>query len=114
MTPQETFNTVVTHLRKQGRKAVNASRHCLYRTEDGLKCAAGCLIPDADYNPAFEGLLVFTTGTNLIKSYLEGLGHDLELVGKLQKIHDMLHPLVWETALKNLADTRGLVFEEKT
>jgi hypothetical protein len=29
---------------------------CMYRTWDGNKCAVGCLIPDANYRPYFEGL----------------------------------------------------------
>jgi len=51
---QETFDTVVTHLHTQGSPAeitkVNdygdVRRVCLYLTEDGRKCAIGCLIPD--------------------------------------------------------------------
>ena len=31
---------------------------CAYRSEDGDKCAVGCLIPDSDYREAFEGTTV--------------------------------------------------------
>lgn len=32
-----------------------SSASCVYRTEDGRKCAVGCLIPDTKYDPRFEG-----------------------------------------------------------
>lgn len=35
--------------------AKTKSGTCLYRTDDGRKCALGCLIPDDLYDPAFEG-----------------------------------------------------------
>lgn len=31
---------------------------CQYRTAAGLKCAVGCLIPDAEYDPCFEDCLL--------------------------------------------------------
>ena len=53
MTDQELFDRVVTHLAKQGRRAM-ARVACLYRTPDGLKCAIGCLIPDEKYRAEME------------------------------------------------------------
>lgn len=43
-TKQKIFDKVVKHLFKQGKKAHNG-QVCLYLTDDGLKCAVGCLIP---------------------------------------------------------------------
>ena len=34
------------------------SDRCQYRTDSGMMCAAGCLIPDAKYDPSMEGLTV--------------------------------------------------------
>lgn len=55
MTPQEIFDTVCDHLATQKKRASKASGGCYYRTEDGLKCAVGCLIPDALYDVRMDG-----------------------------------------------------------
>jgi hypothetical protein len=52
-TLQEIFNIVSAHLLNQGQKSVS-NGICMYRGPNGLKCAAGCLIPDEEYNPEFE------------------------------------------------------------
>jgi hypothetical protein len=60
MTKQEMFSKVYLGVIAQGGPAVQAgagaqeSPECMYRTENGRKCAAGQLIPDAEYNPAME------------------------------------------------------------
>lgn len=51
----EVFYFVIDHLRKQGVQAKNEAGTCSYLTPEGLKCAAGCLIPDDQYNSEFEG-----------------------------------------------------------
>ena len=61
MNRQQILDTVVAHLLKQGRKAIEYSklaggRVCQYRTKDGKKCAIGCLIPDEYYHEAMEGV----------------------------------------------------------
>jgi len=43
MTRQEIFNFVSTHLFTQGERSTTREK-CLYRTEDGLSCAVGCLL----------------------------------------------------------------------
>lgn len=64
---QEIYNTVRDHLLKQNKKSLgnyivglddNVSNGCVYRSYDGLKCAAGCLIPDSKYKRSMEGLVV--------------------------------------------------------
>ncbi len=111
---QETFDTVVAHLRKQKKQAINRDGVCQYKTADGLKCAAGCLIKDEDYQPDFEGMTVMTfSGVpnepgELIASY----GHDVDLVKRLQRVHDGTSDLeFWETGFKNTAITFGLNYE---
>lgn len=54
MNKQQVFDTVVAHLRKQGKQAVNNDSKCVLRAPDGSKCAVGCLIPDNQYDPSFE------------------------------------------------------------
>lgn len=58
MTAQEIFDTVLAHLRKQGKASTNRSNGCRYRGEGGTSCAVGCLIPDELYDPVIEGLVV--------------------------------------------------------
>lgn len=56
-THQEIFDEVVEHLFNQGRKAQTKGGGCMYRCEDGRKCAVGALIPDDMYDDYFEGKL---------------------------------------------------------
>ena len=58
MTAQEIFDTVLTHLREQGKAAKGRDGDCQYRGTRGTACAVGCLIPDELYNPLIEGLSV--------------------------------------------------------
>ena len=58
MTEQEIFDTVLTHLREQGKAAATDDGGCRYRGPDGTACAVGCLIPDELYDPVIEGLSV--------------------------------------------------------
>lgn len=54
-TKQEAFDKVVRHLVAQGRPALNRNKSCAYLSADGLKCAAGCLIPDDFIKLDFDG-----------------------------------------------------------
>lgn len=46
---QEVFTTVSKHLLAQGVACRNEDDDCMYRNEEGLKCAVGCLISDEAY-----------------------------------------------------------------
>lgn len=83
-TKQETFDMVVAHLRKQGVPAVDGYV-CKYRTPDGLKCAAGCLIPDGMYDESIE---LCRADDPAVASLLKAAGHDVDLVWLLQRAHD--------------------------
>ena len=48
---QELYDFVVAAIVKQGRPSVGDNDRCLYRGPDGLKCAAGHVIPDSVYSP---------------------------------------------------------------
>ena len=56
MTQQEIFDTVLAHLRKQGKASVSDMNLCQYRGPDGTSCAVGCLIPDELYDPLIENV----------------------------------------------------------
>jgi hypothetical protein len=48
---QELYDYIVEAVVKQGRPSVGDNDRCLYRGPDGLKCAAGHVIPDSMYSP---------------------------------------------------------------
>lgn len=107
MTKQETFDTVVAHLRKQGAKATDGIG-CKYRTSDGLQCAAGCLIPDERYSPGLENSIVSdTSGAGML---IMELGHDLQIVRALQCVHDYEPIRDWEAHFDGVARRHELVY----
>lgn len=96
MTNQEIFDTVVDHLIKQGKPAMQGSgkdRQCAYRGEEGTKCAVGCLIKDEFYNPLFEG--DWAGAPEVVKALAKsevvpigGADDTVNLLCDLQSVHD--------------------------
>ncbi len=104
---QEIFDKVSKHLLKQNKRAVSKEDgSCKYRTSNGLKCAAGCLIPDYDYSPKMEKTLV-----NNLKFFQESgySPEEIQMIAVLQQIHDLSEPKHWKRQLKTMAEERGLV-----
>jgi hypothetical protein len=102
VTKQETFDIVARHLLTQNKKAYGPyytafgkNNGCVYRSPDGLKCAAGCLIPDDKYHSDLEGEIA-------------KLGHDANFVRRLQLIHDNTAEEDWAAALIREAAKEGL------
>jgi hypothetical protein len=83
MTKSDVFYFVIAHLRAQGVQAKNEIGSCSYRTPEGLKCAAGCLIPDDEYNPEFEGSSWAT-----IASHFPQYEEYRDMITDLQLLHD--------------------------
>lgn len=81
MTRQEMFDTAVRGVISQGAPSVDRFGGCLYRGPNGLRCAAGWLIPDDKYSPELESKTV---------DALEGIFPELQLefLGALQCAHD--------------------------
>ena len=119
MNKQEIFDTVVTHLRKQGKRASsihpNGDTGCMYRTSDGLKCAAGCLIPDEDYNLEFEGFAIDDHSAALVVRYFSNKfgSAERDLIGELQTTHDFSEPQDWELRWQSIANEHGLKLPPK-
>ena len=138
MTDQEIYDTVLTHLRKQGCAAKSASDKCRYRGLGGTACAVGCLIPDDLYDPRIEGLSAPSIMAGRIPPYRASEALDMlpiaariashigaehtPLLAALQNVHDGVlayHGLpVWEDSMRlvagkfNLKDTPPVgVFE---
>lgn len=106
---QEIFNTAVSGILVQGRKATDGTGMCTLRGWDGTRCAVGHLIKDEDYNSDMEGfsfLEGYSTGDEvfsdddvhrfaqnslgeaLIKSIGELTVEKMNLLNSLQDAHD--------------------------
>jgi hypothetical protein len=131
VTLQSIFNRVATHLLKQGKRAtVEKTRivpHlmdgnkcveekydvCMYRTPDGSKCAAGCLIKDEFYKPEIEGYNVESVDYVIpaLRQSLDDPDNFIDVLGlvvDLQKVHDFRAPGLWKVALRVVASDYGL------
>ena len=113
MNPQEIFDTISKHLLTQKKKALNSKNYCLYRTDNDLKCAIGCLIPDDLYDPEIEGFSVADCfcstkpkgGLEKLQNILAKLNLDDNkiLLERIQSIHDDNQPEYWLYGLNRLA-----------
>lgn len=105
-TAQEVFDQVKNHLLTQNRKSYGGFGSCVYRGENGTKCAAGCLISDEEYRKEFENQTWYTL-------CMEGrvpIQHQ-SLISDLQDIHDHFITREWPSELKKLAETDNLNYE---
>lgn len=93
MTNQEVFDTVVRHLKVQGKRSgvYKANPpwpekfYCLYRGPNNTSCAVGCLIPDDMYSPDLENR---PAGAAAINWILLELDISPGLASGLQRVHD--------------------------
>lgn len=119
-TKQETFDTVVAHLRQQGCRANpnpnDSDGGCWYRLPRGnhvLTCAAGCLIPDDKYNPEWEGWSADSLEDEFdIPEVKDSLffGHNIGFVVVMQKIHDFEPIEKWEARFETVAHDYDLKY----
>lgn len=105
-TEQQVFDQVARHLLEQKQVSTYAPDKCAYRGEAGLKCAAGCLIAEDEYNPAWEN-----RGWKWLVEEKAVPAEHRELISELQTIHDEEHPAHWEQRLKSLAHELELKFK---
>jgi len=88
-TIQEAFDTMVNHLRRQGKPSQitlpSGTLVCAYRGVDGCACAVGALIPDDQYDPQLE--------CHSLGSIFDDLGFDVddELLDFLCDAQNTLH-----------------------
>lgn len=104
MTDQEIFDKVAKHLLTQ--KAVSKDEEgCVYRGENGLKCAIGVLIPDDVYTSSLEGNTILSV-RNLYPEIIEKSGLatvNMYLLDALQTTHDAWDVRSWKVVLKKVA-----------
>lgn len=112
---RRTFERVRDHLLRQGRRAVWFEMRwspCQYRTvaTDGtvLRCAIGCLIPEDRYDEMIEGATIESLTARLDPAL--GIDpstdpHILDMLIRLQGIHDNGPPPSWPAQLTAMAQT---------
>ena len=113
MNQQEIFDKVATHLIAQGKQSLMISNDeaCAYRGTNGNMCAAGCLIPDDEYSPEFEGM-PWDCIAQEVPSFANAPFEVHHLISSLQTVHDC--EAFWEDtetlkeALYDVANRYGL------
>lgn len=127
---QSIFDKVAAHLMQQNAQAVNGES-CRYLTDNGLRCAVGCLIDAAHYNPSFEGncpdwiessaamdaKAAFGIFNAVVTSQQITFVDDTEkhrlccLLRKLQSVHDTYDVVEWPERLQRAAKELNLRYE---
>jgi len=100
----EVYNKVRQHLLNQNKKAMIGNGACRYRTDEGLKCSVGCLIPDELYDDKAEGWPFDNHRVRACLPYNELTSENLLFLGDLQTIHDAHSPSEWEEELNELKE----------
>jgi hypothetical protein len=103
-TKQEVFDQVAKHLLTQNARSTKM-QCCSYRGVGGLKCAAGCLIADSEYDHDMEG----SDWLTLVKDNIVPKNH-VQLISRLQDIHDIFPVESWESTLQVEAKRRRLAW----
>jgi len=111
-TEQQVFDHVVKHLRKQNAQCSVYARdegptECKYRF-NGMKCAAGSLIPDFEYTEDLEN----KPWNNLVKSKIVPKAHQV-LIRELQVIHDREETSDWEEHFQMIAKVFSVKYTKK-
>ena len=106
---KEVFDRVKTHLLAQGERSQQQPNGfqgdgCAYHGANGLKCAVGCLITEEAYSKMLEGDPV---EVDLVRAALVASGivddfDTIDMLRRLQRIHDCFPPTAWEGALDDL------------
>lgn len=102
LTRQEVFDIVAEHLLTQRMRSVepNDASICLYRGQNGLKCAVGILITDDEYSREMEYKNVSVLkNKNLLPERL--IPHS-GLLTVLQSVHDTPPTKNWKKELKKV------------
>jgi hypothetical protein len=103
------FEKIKTHLLTQNEKSVDEDGICMYRGLNGLMCAAGCLIPDSEYNPADE-----ETSSSDIDFFRSTFNDDEnELIKAFQMLHDRYVPSEWPYQISKLEQMGAKEYEDE-
>jgi len=101
-TRENIVKTAMNFLLKQGARSQQKGEgnRCALRGDNGTRCAIGCLIPNREYDPKFEGYSVIFEPK--IQSAARIHPNDHLLAQDVQDIHDNLPPRAWKAAFQKL------------
>lgn len=102
-TAQEVFDWVAFNLLRQNARSKSSHGPCAYRGLNGLKCAAGWLIADDEYDPKFE-TTTWHGVTDILRTHFV---HD-KLIFDLQQLHDGYSADEWTKQFRSVAYIHGL------
>lgn len=107
--PQRVYDFIVDGLRRQGKRSMLNS-NCVYRrtlkSGEVLRCAAGLLVSDDEYDESNEGKCWNIT----TYSADSGDFKHTDLILALQDVHDGFTPSLWERQFKRVANSFGLKY----
>lgn len=120
---QHLFDVACTHLLKQGKKSMGVvisndwdaeyidddTPQCVYRSEDGLQCAVGCLISDEHYQKTLEGNKAGYARAAVCKSFnCNEADVPIHFLMSIQEVHDHGEVSEWGARLLELANKLDL------
>ena len=112
---QVVFDRVVNHLLTQNKRSVSKFEYGIdnaYHSDEGLKCAIGCLINDEVYKSDIEGHSIDEVEViySLVNSGIKTDRKIIRLLQELQRIHDDVYIAQWRYSLKKVASKFRLNF----
>ena len=107
MSVNKIFYKVQKHLLKQHEKSESMEAGCQYRSDNGLRCAVGCLMTDAIYDSSFEGNNMGDRRVRQALTPIVGVNEDkrelkLNLLYQLQLVHDTEPVEHWASSLAKI------------
>lgn len=112
-TAQEVFDQVKNHLVTQNAKSdcirTDGMKVCVYRTTNGLCCAAGCLIAEEEYKVSMD-CNENTTWHGLVLAKIIPTKKHAYLISLLQTVHDQYPASEWPTRLHQVASQENLSY----
>lgn len=104
-TDQEVHNTITNHFLTMPRAAVNDTSTCYYRSDTGVKCFAGALIPDEAYSVDMERT---TCSNGMVAEILREEGYDPDIIRKYQRIHDDASSVAMDSSSDRRTSSSGI------
>lgn len=109
---QKTFDLMINHLQKQGKKAMNVNSKkkklkYTYHTNNNSKYTIKILIPNSNYLPSFEGHRAHYTP---IYDILKKNGHFFGMCFDIQIMHDGVDLENWEEEFEKIAKMYNLTY----
>ena len=107
MSVNKIFYKVHKHLLKQYEKSESKYVGCKYRSDNGLRCAVGCLMTDDIYDSSLEGSNLGDIRVRQALTPIVGVNYELrllklDLLHRLQEVHDNEPVEHWKRGLAEI------------